>query len=111
MELILLLGSRSRMVRISARHAEEGGSIPPETTRYIMDSNKHLVCYLYSITNLHKMAEDLGIKRCWFHSGKNAHYDIPKRRLKDISKKCLIVSSKTIIHVIRGQKPSEYFCD
>jgi hypothetical protein len=45
---------------------------------YHCDEKRHLVCVLFSVDNLHKMAYDLGIKRCWYHSGKLKHYDIPK---------------------------------
>ena len=42
------------------------------------------------------MAEELGIKRCWFHKD---HYDIPKRRIEKITSKCTIVSSKEILKI------------
>jgi hypothetical protein len=45
------------------------------------------------------MADDLGIKRCWFHKD---HYDIPKRRIEEISARCEIVSSKEIVRIARG---------
>jgi hypothetical protein len=45
------------------------------------------------------MADDLGIKRCWFHKD---HYDIPKRRIDEITAKCEVVSSKEIIKIMRG---------
>lgn len=63
---------------------------------YYCDMSRHLVCFPYSIENLHKMAEDLGIKRCWFHKD---HYDIPKRRISEIKAKCEIVSSKDIVKI------------
>lgn len=44
------------------------------------------------------MAKDLGIKECWFHKN---HYDIPKLRIKEITEKCIIVSSKEIVNIIR----------
>jgi hypothetical protein len=44
------------------------------------------------------MAEDLMIKRCWFHK---THYDIPKKRIKEIQKKCLFLSSKEIVNLIK----------
>ena len=44
------------------------------------------------------MADELNIKRCWFHKD---HYDIPKRRINEISAKCTIISSKEIIKIIR----------
>jgi hypothetical protein len=44
------------------------------------------------------MAEELGIKRCWFHKD---HYDIPKRRVEEIQGKCRVVSTKEIVKMIR----------
>ena len=44
------------------------------------------------------MADDLNIKRCWFHKD---HYDIPKRRIEEIEAKCEIVSSKDIVKIMR----------
>lgn len=67
--------------------------------KYVTDGKRHLICVPYSIENLHKMAEDLDIKRCWFH---NDHYDIPKRRISEIEALCDIVSSKDIVKIIRG---------
>ena len=67
--------------------------------RYICDDARHLVCLPYSIENLHKMAEDLGIKRCWFHKD---HYDIPKTRIAEITAKCEVVSSREIVKIVRG---------
>jgi len=34
---------------------------------YLTDRKRHLICIPYSIENLHKMAKELNIKRCWFH--------------------------------------------
>jgi hypothetical protein len=65
---------------------------------YITDGKRHLVCLPYSIENLHLMANELGIKRCWFHSD---HYDIPKRRIKEIEEKCRKVSSKESVLIIK----------
>ncbi len=45
------------------------------------------------------MADDLGIKRCWFHKD---HYDIPKKRIDEITAKCEMVSSKDIVRIMRG---------
>ena len=64
---------------------------------YYCDSNRHLVCVPYSLENLHKMADDLGIKRCWFHKN---HYDIPKKRLDEIKNKCTFVSSRQVFKII-----------
>lgn len=48
------------------------------------------------------MAQELNIHRCWFHKD---HYDIPKRRMSEISEKCELFSSKQIVTIIQeGQK-------
>ena len=67
--------------------------------KYLTDGKRHLICVPYSIENLHEMARQLGIKRGWFHKD---HYDIPKRRVKEIEAKCEIVSSKKIVEIIRS---------
>lgn len=69
---------------------------------YYCDNARHLVCKPYSIENLHKMADDLSIKRCWFHKN---HYDIPEDRIEEIQSKCIVVSSKEIVRII---KPNDY---
>jgi hypothetical protein len=45
------------------------------------------------------MAEELGIKRCWFHKN---HYDIPKRRIEEIMEQCNVVSSKEILKIVKS---------
>ena len=69
---------------------------------YLTDGKRHLVCLPYSEEDLHKMADDLGIGRHWFHRGKYPHYDIPKKRIDEIENKCYKVTSKLIIKVIKG---------
>jgi hypothetical protein len=71
--------------------------------KYITDGKRHLVCLPYSEENLHIMAKDLGIGKHWFHKGKLAHYDIPKKRINEISSKCEVVTSKEIVLIIKGQ--------
>jgi hypothetical protein len=66
---------------------------------YYTDEKRHLVCTPYSIANLHRMAEDLGINRRWFHKN---HYDIPVRRIEEIEAKCVKVLSKSIVNIING---------
>lgn len=72
--------------------------------RYLTDGKRHLICDPYSIENLHRMADDLDIKRCWFHKGKSgkSHYDIPKTRIEEITSKCEVVSSKEIVKIMRN---------
>jgi hypothetical protein len=47
------------------------------------------------------MAEDLQINRCWYHGGDKPHYDIPKRRIDEIASKCIRVSSRQILEIIK----------
>jgi hypothetical protein len=68
---------------------------------YVTDGKRHLVCWPYSKDNLHKMAEQLGIKKCWFHKD---HYDIPKKRKAEIEAKCVLVSPKDIAYLIGRKK-------
>lgn len=72
--------------------------------KYYCDDKRHLVCIPYSIENLHKMASDLKIDKCWFHNKKFKHYDIPKLRIDEIMSKCIIVSSKEIVQIIRESR-------
>lgn len=50
------------------------------------------------------MARDLGIHPGWFEVSKlgHAHYDIPKKRIAEIKAKCVVVSNKDIIRIIKG---------
>lgn len=68
--------------------------------QYICDNYRHLVCVPYSIENLHIMAKELRIDRCWFHGN---HYDIPKTRIQEISAKCEIVDMRVILGIIQGK--------
>lgn len=71
--------------------------------KYICDEQRHLICLPYSINNLHLMAKDLNIKRCWYHSSsKYPHYDIPKKRIKEIQGKSILVTPKTTLKLIKG---------
>lgn len=63
---------------------------------------RHLVCIPYSVENLHRMAADLNIHRCWFHAKPYPHYDIPKRRIRELSEKTELVSPKTILKICKG---------
>jgi hypothetical protein len=48
------------------------------------------------------MALDLDIKKCWFHNSSHPHYDIPKKRIKEIQSKCEIISSKELLLKIKN---------
>ena len=65
---------------------------------------RHLVCVPYSVENLHAMADDLGIKRCWYHSGaSHAHYDVPKRRMATIGLRASLVTPREILAICKGE--------
>ena len=72
--------------------------------QYFCDDSRHLVCVPYSIDNLHIMAQDLNIKKCWYHAKASyPHYDIPKRRIGEINSKCQIINSREIVNIIKGK--------
>lgn len=72
--------------------------------KYYCDDSRHLICVPYSIENLHKMAENLNIKRCWFHNKKGReHYDIPKKRIIEIQSKCEVISSFEILEIMKNK--------
>ena len=75
---------------------------------YLTDRKRHLVCFPYSIENLHQMADALKIGRHWFHKN---HYDIPKRRIDEIENQCTIVSSKEIVKLIKGLHNDEDYLE
>lgn len=76
--------------------------------QYFCDNQRHLICVPYSVDNLHKMAEDLGIKRCWYHSSaKYKHYDIPKRRVKEIQAKCTVISTRELLDKVSSNSGGE----
>jgi len=70
---------------------------------FVTDKKRHLVCLPYSVTNLHVMADSLGIGRHWYHPTPYPHYDIPKRRIEEIEAVCRIVSPKDIVRICRGE--------
>jgi FMN phosphatase YigB (HAD superfamily) len=62
---------------------------------------RHLVTVPYSKENLHKAAEQLGIKRCWFDKD---HYDITKRMMSRMSETVAEkVSPREILKIVRGK--------
>lgn len=75
---------------------------------FICDNQRHLVCYPYTIENLHATARALDIKPCWFHrSSKHEHYDLPKRRIEEITAKCLLVAPRELLSVIKNTVSEE----
>lgn len=77
---------------------------------YYCDSVRwHLICIPYSIENLHRMARDLDIHRCHFHKKKRlSHYDIPRLRIAEIRRKCVVVSNeREIVRLIKSIAPMQ----
>lgn len=70
--------------------------------RFLCDRKRHLVCEPFSVENLHLMARVLRIGRHWFHGGRLPHYDIPKRRIAEITARCVVISSRELLGVIKG---------
>jgi hypothetical protein len=68
-----------------------------EPLNYFCDDQRHLVCMPYSLANLHRMAEALDLKRCWFHKD---HYDIPKTRVDEIMAKCTVLPTRKIAAIV-----------
>jgi hypothetical protein len=71
---------------------------------YYCDDKRHLVCKPYSIENLHLMAKDLNINRCWFHKN---HYDIPLRRIEEITAKCTLVTVWEIVMIKNNKSEAD----
>ena len=80
------------------------------TLKFYSDGEgRHLVCVPYTVENLHRMAQELGIKRCWFHNSPIApHYDIPKRRVAEVAGKTTVVPTKTILAITKGEWLGEW---
>jgi hypothetical protein len=69
---------------------------------YYSDDMRHLICIPYSIANLHRMADDLSIKRCWFHRHPlYPHYDLPKRRIAEIQAKTKVIPARMLLEMIK----------
>jgi hypothetical protein len=76
---------------------------PHGRLQYVTDGSRHLICLPYSVENLHVMAAELNINRCWFHSrSKYPHYDIPKRRIAEIEAKCRMVTPQELLKHIKA---------
>jgi hypothetical protein len=55
------------------------------------------------VERLHILAKELGIGRSWFHEGRLPHYDIPKKRVEEITSQCFGVSTRDVVNIIRGK--------
>jgi hypothetical protein len=72
---------------------------------YFYDEQSHLVCRPFSLSNLHAMAADLGIKRCWFHNGGGGrfpHYDVPNKLQAHVAANAVLISPRETLDIIKG---------
>lgn len=69
----------------------------------VADLARHLVCVPFSVENLHKTAEALGIGRHWYHGGRHPHYDVPLRRKREIESRSVLGPSNVIVRAQRGE--------
>lgn len=72
---------------------------PVEELVYITDGVGNVICLPYSVENLHKMADDLGIKKTWYRDG---HYKVPKEIAEDLEEKCDKVTTTTLFRTVRN---------
>lgn len=66
---------------------------------YITDGVGNVICLPYSVENLHKMADDLGIAKRWYRDG---HYKVPKEIADDLEEKCDKVTTTTLFRTVRN---------
>jgi hypothetical protein len=77
--------------------------------RYLCDDQCHLICVPYTVEFLHFMAQDLDIKRCWFHTKASwPHYDIPKRRVVEIQAKCTVMTAQALLAIMKEVWPKPH---
>lgn len=69
---------------------------------YYYDRMRHLVCVPYSKEGLHRMAQELGIGRHWYHGGGRPHYDVPKRMMATMGDRAILVSAREILAIMKG---------
>lgn len=51
------------------------------------------------------MATELGINPLWHHKD---HYDIPINKIEEVSKRCIIVSPKEIVKIIKDSNNGKF---
>lgn len=73
----------------------------PRPLLYLCDKARHMVCKPYSLENLHRMAKELNVNRAWFHKAKFPHYDMPKKRIAELSALCVVITQKEILGIIK----------
>lgn len=95
---LLLKSGKNARKSCSGQFTKDFATIVGDELQFFCDKMRHLVCLPYTIENLHVMADQLNIKRCWFHSGSRyPHYDIPKRRIAEITTKCKLISPRELL--------------
>jgi len=77
--------------------------VQDESLTYYSDILRHIICVPYSVTNLHRMAKDLGIDRAWYEAKPYPHYDIPKKRIAEIQARTTVIKSTELLKKIKGE--------
>lgn len=72
---------------------------------FICDRKRHLICKPYSEANMLFMATELGINPLWHHKD---HYDIPINKIEEVLKRCIIVSPKEIVRIIKESSNGKF---
>lgn len=78
---------------------------------YYCDNMRHLICVPYTVENLHKMAIEFNINPCWYHTSRWPHYDIPKRRIKEIQSKCVVVNSRELLQIMKDEMKKHIYAE
>lgn len=66
---------------------------------FLSDGRRNLICVPYSIENMKKMADELGIKKTWL---KKDRFVIPEDYFEVVETKCNIVSTQTLFRTLKG---------
>ena len=48
------------------------------------------------------MAKAFNLHKCWYHSGNFPHYDIPKKRIEEITAACTVISTRELLQIIKN---------
>lgn len=102
MELIPFKITNSDIKITGMMEAADRGYAKHNQLTPLLDKNRHLICLPYSIENLHRMANEMGIKRCWYHPSRYPHYDIPKRRQSEMEARYGTIPTRDLWKIIKN---------
>ncbi len=70
-----------------------------------------IMCHMIADTEeeLHEMASKIGMKRSWFQSGRNNHYDVSLSRKKiAIENGAIVLNRREFVKKLREVRENEY---